>query len=92
VAEVFFHQLLAPVHSSLGRSEDPIYNYIPLVLTSDDNKQLSVLPTYEEVKVVVFSFNKNSAPSADGFTGVFFTHCWDIVGSVVVADVCPSLL
>ncbi|CDP22005.1 unnamed protein product [Coffea canephora] len=39
----------------------------------------------EKVKGVVYDLDKNSASGADGYTGLFFRHCWDIVGLDVLA-------
>ena len=39
----------------------------------------------EEVKRVVYDLDKDSAPGADGYTRLFFCHCWDIVGLDVLA-------
>jgi len=32
-----------------------------------------------EIKTVVFNLNGNSAPGPDGFGGVFYYSCWDII-------------
>nr|XP_027060692.1 uncharacterized protein LOC113687227 [Coffea arabica] len=39
----------------------------------------------EEVKRVVFDLDKDSAPGVDGFTGIFFRHCWNIVALDILA-------
>ena len=41
-------------------------------------------PDFLEIKNVVFNLIGNSAPSPDGFSGVFYHCCWEIIG----IDVC----
>ncbi|XP_059294479.1 uncharacterized protein LOC132047455 [Lycium ferocissimum] len=45
---------------------------------------MEMLPTEEEVKEAVFSLNGESACGPDGFTGLFFQSCWEIVKLDVV--------
>ena len=33
----------------------------------------------EELKVVVFDSPSEKAPGPDGFIGVFFKKCWDVI-------------
>jgi len=37
-----------------------------------------------EIKNVVFNLNGNSAPGPDGFGGVFYHSCWEIIGTDVL--------
>lgn len=53
------------------------------VVTEADNRRLISLPTWDEVKNVVFDMNPNGAPGPDGFGGFFFQYYWDIVGTYV---------
>jgi len=39
------------------------------------------------IKNVVFNNNGNSAPGANGFGGVFYHSCWEIIG----VDVCKAV-
>ncbi|CAH9089090.1 unnamed protein product [Cuscuta europaea] len=41
----------------------------------------------EEIKQAVWSLNKDGASGPDGYNGVFFRTCWDIVGMDVVRAV-----
>ena len=56
---------------------------IPALVSQQQNGQLLWELTPEEVKNVVFQLDKRSVAGIDGFTGVFFTHCWDIIGEDV---------
>jgi len=44
-------------------------------------------PDFSEIKNVVFNLNGNSAPGPDGFGGVFYHSCWEIIGTDVCNDV-----
>lgn len=61
-----------------------IINHVPQLVTREQNKKLTKIPTTEEVKHAVFGLNGDSAGGPDGFNGNFFHACWDIVGVDVV--------
>lgn len=80
VAVEFFESLLAPQLSPLDMSQASSFlDFIPSVLTSEDNVLLMQPVRLEEVKEAVFLLNAESAPGPDGFSGVFFHKCWDRV-------------
>src|SRR5206468_2945682 len=58
---------------------DILLNSIPQLISADDNNMLCDFPSLEEIKEVVFEMNGSSAAGPDGFTGHFYTHCWDII-------------
>lgn len=53
--------------------------HIPRTLTEENNAALDIMPSKEEAKNVVFNLSGDSASGLDGFTGLFYQHCWDIV-------------
>jgi len=61
-----------------------IGTYISAMVSSEENIMLIKCPDYLESKNVVFNLNGNSAPGPDGFGGVFYHSCWEII----VTDVC----
>ncbi|XP_055814563.1 uncharacterized protein LOC129884258 [Solanum dulcamara] len=65
------------------KEEDPkdyeILNHLPRMIFEEDNVMFEAEPTEEEVKRVVFQLNSDSAGGPDGFTGVFYQTCWDII-------------
>jgi hypothetical protein len=47
---------------------------IPNLVTPDINSVMTMLPSSDEIKAVVFGLNKDSAPGPDGFGAFFFQH------------------
>ncbi|XP_019230803.1 PREDICTED: uncharacterized protein LOC109211692 [Nicotiana attenuata] len=45
------------------------------------NLELSRLPIIEEVRTSVFELTGESASGPDGFTGLFYQICWDVIGA-----------
>ena len=68
----------------IGNMKDFIVTYVPNLVSSEENMMLMKCLDFLEIKNVVFNLNGNSVPSPDGFGGVFYHSCWDIIG----ADVC----
>ncbi|VFQ82121.1 unnamed protein product [Cuscuta campestris] len=60
---------------------NPIHplSQIPSIITDSDNLQLSRIPSLEEVRQAVWELDSSSASGPDGFNGVFFRTCWDII-------------
>lgn len=48
-------------------------------LSNEASNLLSTKVTNEEIKLSIFSMNKNSTRGLDGFNATFFTHCWSII-------------
>ncbi|XP_068461592.1 uncharacterized protein [Phaseolus vulgaris] len=61
--------------------KDFIGTYVPNLVSSEENMMLMKCPDFLEIKNVVFNLNGNSAPGPDGFGGVFYHSCWDIIGT-----------
>ncbi|XP_070032139.1 uncharacterized protein [Nicotiana tomentosiformis] len=57
-----------------------ILNNIPAMVTMERNMKLCKFPSFEEVKHAVFTLSGDSASGPDGFTRLFYQHCWEIVG------------
>jgi len=73
--------------SDTSNMEDFIGSYIPELVSSKENMMLIKCLDFLEIKIVVFNLNANSAPGLDGFGGVFYHSCWDIIGT----DVCNAV-
>ncbi|XP_060177818.1 uncharacterized protein LOC132607752 [Lycium barbarum] len=69
--------------------ESPILNHVPEMIKEEDNVLLTDQPTMEEVKKAVFELSGDSACGLDGFSGIFYQKCWEVikidVGNVVKA-------
>jgi len=67
--------------------EDFIGTYIPELVSSKKNMMLIKCPNFLEIKNVVFNLNGNNASGSDGFGGVLYHSCWEIIGT----DVCNAV-
>ncbi|GAU16832.1 hypothetical protein TSUD_367790 [Trifolium subterraneum] len=71
--------------TSLFNGPDPVNDnglvneVIPSLITDRLNTMLTILPSPKEIKNVVFSLNKDSAPGPDGFRAIFFQTYWNII-------------
>lgn len=54
------------------------------MVTMEQNEKLNSNPTREEIKHAVFGLNGDSAGGPDGFTGLFYQSCWEIIGEDIV--------
>lgn len=50
------------------------------MISEAQNSDIEEMPTYKEVKKVVFSFNGESVGELDGFTSLFYQTYWEIIG------------
>ncbi|XP_042514311.1 uncharacterized protein LOC122088975 [Macadamia integrifolia] len=67
-------------HKKVDLEDHPqIFNCIPKILQDSDQVMLDAIPSEEEIKRVVWDLDPDSSPGPDGFTGVFFRKCWDII-------------
>lgn len=80
-----FYQKLFTSEGSL--ISDELLAYIPSLVSEEDNNLLLTTPSSEEIRSATFSLSADSAPGPEGFTGTFFTFCWDIVSADVIAAV-----
>lgn len=55
------------------------------MVSQDMNLELTIIPSVDEVRNVVFSFEGNKVPGPDGFPLFFFQKFWHIILSDVVA-------
>ena len=76
-ANLFEEELL--FHSMYCTNLKTELKVIPKVLMEDDNRVLQEVPLQEEIRSTVFKIDGDSAPGPDGFSGLFFQKCWDII-------------
>lgn len=68
-----FTDLLRANHSLDLEAQTNLVDSIPKILTEDQNRMLATIPSNEEIKKVVFSFEGNKAPGPDG-VAMFFSQ------------------
>ena len=76
----FFQEQFQQQPENRESSRFDILQHVPSMITSGQNEELVASPTKEEVKLAVFGLSSTSAGGPDGFTGLFFQTCWNIVG------------
>lgn len=72
----FYEQFSSKVQSN----RTIITSYTSPTVTDEDNIQLIVLISNEEIRKPLFSIDPTKSPSSDGLEAKFFQHYWDIVG------------
>lgn len=80
----FFQNLLK---SDPHYIDEDLLSPIPQLISDDQNKMLCAVPQKAEIQSAVFSLAGNSSPGPDGFSGIFYTHCWEIIEDDVVKAV-----
>ncbi|XP_073154233.1 uncharacterized protein [Henckelia pumila] len=48
-------------------------------ISLEENNRIAAFPSLEEVRSVVFSIPRESVAGPDGYSSIFFQHCWDFV-------------
>ncbi|EOY06956.1 Uncharacterized protein TCM_021518 [Theobroma cacao] len=72
----FFQKLLRAEQCDISRFD---FSLIPRTISITDNDFLYAAPSLKEIKEVVFNNDKDSVASPDGFSSLFYQHCWDII-------------
>ncbi|KAL9672201.1 hypothetical protein QQ045_028451 [Rhodiola kirilowii] len=75
-AAQYFNNLFGDLPAS---GDIQLTDLVQKVISDDENDCLSVIPDLEEIQHNVFSMNSSSSLGPAGFTGKFFTSCWDII-------------
>ncbi|XP_059066199.1 uncharacterized protein LOC131857544 [Cryptomeria japonica] len=79
----FFVALLKKVALLDLEAQNMLVGAIPKILSGSQNHILVANPSKEDIRSVVFSFDRSKAPCPDGFPMFFFQHFWDVVGEDV---------
>ncbi|KAK2656069.1 hypothetical protein Ddye_009121 [Dipteronia dyeriana] len=64
-----------------------VEDLIPSLLTDVENAFMVTIPSTDNIHDTVFAMDVASASGADGFSGGFYQHCLEVVGSNVVLAV-----
>lgn len=75
-----------------GLLSDDVLDLLPVNLNYCPHSQLDftavcALPTVEEIHTAVFGISRDSVSGPDGFSALFYQHCWDLIGT----DVCEAV-
>lgn len=85
--EFFQHLLSAPPTPPDVAAIETLLQHIPEIVSAQDNKILLRPIELAEVRSAVFGLDVDSAPGPDGFTGIFYRHCWDIIAKGLLSAV-----
>lgn len=66
---------------------DSLFNCDHKRVSSDQNILLTAFSGPDEIMQAVFAIGNLNSPGVDGFSGCFYTSCWDIIGDTVIATV-----
>ncbi|EOY02236.1 Uncharacterized protein TCM_011923 [Theobroma cacao] len=72
----YFQNLLTAEQCDFSRFDPSL---IPRTISITDNEFLCAAPSLKEIKEVVFNIDKDSVAGPDGFSSLFYQHCWDII-------------
>ncbi|XP_059310607.1 uncharacterized protein LOC132061950 [Lycium ferocissimum] len=67
-----------------GHSDFDLLKHIHSMFSHYQNMELCAYASKEEVKQAVFALSGDSASGPDGFTGLFYQQCWEIIGDDVL--------
>lgn len=76
----FYSQLFTA--GDIGNNE-PILSCIPHVISDQQNRDLLVLPSKDEVRQAIWALDQHGAPGPDGSSGIFFHSGWEVDGDDV---------
>lgn len=71
-ASIFFSSLLSAEANLDVEAQNSLLEAIPSILKEEKNKFFTAIPSKDEVKAAMFSFEGNKALSSDGFPLFFF--------------------
>lgn len=80
----FYSDLISDMPTS---DHESILQYIPSLVTSEDNQTLLAIPQLAEVKEVVCPLSSDSVAGLDGFHGKFYRHCLEVINENVLKAV-----
>lgn len=67
--------------------DETLLGNIQSVILEEENALLLVTPSMDEVRDVVLGMRSDGATGLDGFTGLFFQRCWEVIGEDILESV-----
>jgi len=86
ILDFFFYAESISNVLDISNMKDFIGTYILELDSYEENMMLIKCPDFLEIKNVVSNLNGNNASGPDGFGGIFYHSCWEIIGT----DVCNA--
>jgi hypothetical protein len=83
-ATQFYKELFGPSDSSDIHLDPDCWEQSEIV-SEQENGELDKPFGVNEIKEVIFSMEKNTAPGPDHFPIEFYQHCWDFIKNDLVA-------
>lgn len=59
-------------------------HFMTYTISTAHNDALVAIPDAEEIRTAIFSMDSDSSPGLDGFGGVFYQYCWEVIASDVI--------
>uniref|UniRef100_A0A803PK89 RNase H type-1 domain-containing protein n=1 Tax=Cannabis sativa TaxID=3483 RepID=A0A803PK89_CANSA len=87
IAEVINSHFLELSTSLRSHIDQELEDLFVKRIDSSSNDNFASIPSYAEIKEVVFCLHLLKAPGPDRFSGCFFRKYWDVVGSNLCATV-----
>ncbi|XP_057803624.1 uncharacterized protein LOC131018958 [Salvia miltiorrhiza] len=84
-AASFFQNIL--LSADVDQLLPPDLDVIHALPNTVDRDGLCATPDAAEIRATVFGINSDSTSGPDGFSFLFFQHCWDFMATDVIADV-----
>lgn len=86
LATLHFQSVLAPTRTltAVSTSQQWFEGLQPVRVSPLQAAQMTIIPSAEEIKALVFKLNPNKAPGPDGLTSGFFKASWEILGTELV--------
>ncbi|XP_026460828.1 uncharacterized protein LOC113361980 [Papaver somniferum] len=67
--------------------KEELLDVVPQLINDKDQQCLDAIPSAEEIKKTVFNMDPESSPGPDGFYGIFYRTCWDIIQHDLMAAI-----
>lgn len=75
----FYHNLFSNASLQPVVDFSMVNRIAPCLVTLDDNRYLTVIPSINEVKMTVFGLDPSNAPGPNGFSCSFYQCSWSII-------------
>ncbi|XP_026442513.1 uncharacterized protein LOC113342071 [Papaver somniferum] len=49
------------------------------IISTEESQRMDAIPTYDEIKAIVYDLDADSSPGPNGFSRCFYRYCWDVI-------------